>query len=154
MLIMYVHRALINALNAHMIHINLNTIFYTHVEHSSTKTIYIKYSMGNTHTHTHTRAHSHTHTHTLARARAHTQTDTHKHSHTHTNTHTHTHTHTRMYDTALYVVHVYTRGNVVAYLFSCISQLRCKAVEVLVTQLFPPVRYPASCVGWHGIKLV
>ena len=26
-----------------MIHINLNMIFYTHVEHSPTKTIYIKY---------------------------------------------------------------------------------------------------------------
>ena len=29
---MYIYRALINALNAHVIHINLNTIFYTHVE--------------------------------------------------------------------------------------------------------------------------
>ena len=26
-----------------MIHINLNMIFYTHAEHSPTKTIYIKY---------------------------------------------------------------------------------------------------------------
>ena len=26
-----------------MIHINLNMIFYTHVKHSPTKTIYIKY---------------------------------------------------------------------------------------------------------------
>ena len=42
-IIMYIYHALINALNAHMIHINLNMIFYTHVEHSSTKTIYIKY---------------------------------------------------------------------------------------------------------------
>ena len=32
-----------HALSAHMIHINLNMIFYTHVEHSPTKTIYIKY---------------------------------------------------------------------------------------------------------------
>ena len=38
-----------------MIPINLNTIFYTHVEHSPTgKTIYIKYYMESTHTHTHT----------------------------------------------------------------------------------------------------
>ena len=36
-------RSLINALSAHMIHINLNMIFYTHVKHSPTKTIYIKY---------------------------------------------------------------------------------------------------------------
>ena len=40
---MYIYHALINALRAHMIHINLNMIFYTHVEHSPTKTIYIKY---------------------------------------------------------------------------------------------------------------
>ena len=40
---MYVYHALINALSAHMIHINLNMIFYTHVEHSPTKIIYIKY---------------------------------------------------------------------------------------------------------------
>ena len=41
-IIMYIYHALINALSAHMIHINLN-ILYTHVEHSPTKTIYIKY---------------------------------------------------------------------------------------------------------------
>ena len=40
---MYIYHALINALSAHIIHINLNMIFYTHVEHSPTKTIYIKY---------------------------------------------------------------------------------------------------------------
>ena len=40
---MYIYHALINALSAHMIHINLNMIFYTHAEHSPTKTIYIKY---------------------------------------------------------------------------------------------------------------
>ena len=36
-IIMYIYHALINALSAHMIHINLNMIFYTHVEHSPTK---------------------------------------------------------------------------------------------------------------------
>ena len=41
-IIMYIYHALINALSAHMIHINLHVIFYTHVEHSPTKTIYIK----------------------------------------------------------------------------------------------------------------
>ena len=65
---MYIYHALINALSAHMIHINLNMIFYTHVEHSPTKTIYIKYyiiikknlkSTTNTHT-----LGTHTHTHT------------------------------------------------------------------------------------------
>ena len=40
---MYIYHALINALSAHMIHINLNMILYTHIEHSPTKTIYIKY---------------------------------------------------------------------------------------------------------------
>ena len=29
-IIMYIYHALINALSAHMIHINLNMIFYTH----------------------------------------------------------------------------------------------------------------------------
>ena len=42
-IIMYIYHALISALSAHMIHINLNMIFYTHVKHSPTKTIYIKY---------------------------------------------------------------------------------------------------------------
>ena len=36
--------------HSHDIHINLNTIFYTHVEHSPTETIYIKYYMENKHT--------------------------------------------------------------------------------------------------------
>ena len=48
---MYIYHALINALSAHMKHINLNTIFYTHVEHSPTKTVYIRHYM-KTHTHT------------------------------------------------------------------------------------------------------
>ena len=42
-IIMYIYHALINALSAQMIHINLNMICYTHVKHSPTKTIYIKY---------------------------------------------------------------------------------------------------------------
>ena len=33
----HIYHALINALGVHMIHINLNTIFCTHVEHSPTK---------------------------------------------------------------------------------------------------------------------
>ena len=41
-IIMYIYHAVINALSAHMIHINLNMIFYAHVEHSPTKTIYKK----------------------------------------------------------------------------------------------------------------
>ena len=60
-IVMYIYHALINALSALMIHINLNMIFYTHVEHSPTKTIYIKYYKKifkkyvlQTHTHTHT----------------------------------------------------------------------------------------------------
>ena len=40
-IIMYIYHALINALSVHMIHTNLN-VFYTHVQHSPTKTIYIK----------------------------------------------------------------------------------------------------------------
>ena len=62
---MYIYHALINALSTHMIHIydiNLNMIFYAHVGHSPTKTIYIKHYTekkintqvlyGKTHTHT------------------------------------------------------------------------------------------------------
>ena len=45
MIIMYIYHALINTLSARMIHINLNTVFYTHVEHSPTKTIYVGYYM-------------------------------------------------------------------------------------------------------------
>jgi len=52
---MYIYHVFINALSAHMIHINLNMIFYTHVEHSPTKTIDIKYYKNTTKTlHTHT----------------------------------------------------------------------------------------------------
>ena len=40
---MYIYHALFNALSVHMIHINLNMVFYTHVEQRPTKTIYIKY---------------------------------------------------------------------------------------------------------------
>ena len=70
---MYIYHALINALSAHMLHINLNMIFYTHVEHSPTETIYIKYykikikiRTTNTHTHTHTYTHTHSLTLTVA----------------------------------------------------------------------------------------
>ena len=38
---MYIYHALINALSTHMIHISLHMIFYTHVAHSPTKTIYV-----------------------------------------------------------------------------------------------------------------
>ena len=69
---MYIYHALVNVLSAHMIHINLNMIFYTHVEHSPTKTIYIKYyteKQTNTRTihtlDTHARTHTHTHTVTV-----------------------------------------------------------------------------------------
>ena len=37
-IIMYIYRALINALSAHVIHTNLTIIFCTHAEHSPTKT--------------------------------------------------------------------------------------------------------------------
>ena len=42
---MYIYLALMNALSAHTKHVNLNTIFYTHAEHSPTETIYIRYYM-------------------------------------------------------------------------------------------------------------
>ena len=66
-IITHIYHALIDALSAHMIHINLNTKLYPHVVHIPTKTIYIKYYM-ETHTHgrTHTAMHTHTYTLTVA----------------------------------------------------------------------------------------
>ena len=40
---MSIYHALINALSAHIIHINLNTIFYTPTEDGPTKTIYVRH---------------------------------------------------------------------------------------------------------------
>ena len=76
---MYIYHALINALSAHMIHVNLNMLLYTRVEHSPTETVYINYykkifkktnkqtktHYTHTHTRTHARTHARTHTHTL-----------------------------------------------------------------------------------------
>ena len=84
---MYIYHALINALSAHMIHINLNMIFYTHVEHSPTKTIFIKYCMEQ-HTHAQTAMSSNMYdTDLYAQACARTQACAHKRTHTHTHTH-------------------------------------------------------------------
>ena len=89
LIIMYIYHALINALSAHMIHINLQTILCTHVENRATKTIYVKYYMEKqTHKHTHVRTHTHIHAHT------HTHTHTHMHTYVHAHTHTHTHIYT------------------------------------------------------------
>ena len=57
-IIMYIYHVLSNALNAHMVHVNLNMILYTHVEHSPTKTIYIKYYMEKQTYALHTRTHA------------------------------------------------------------------------------------------------
>ena len=42
---MYIYYALISALSAHMIHINLNMVFYTYVEHSPIITTHTKQAM-------------------------------------------------------------------------------------------------------------
>ena len=76
-IIMYIYHALINALSAHMIHINLNMVFYTHVEHSPTKPIYINYYTKQNNNKNRT-----TNTHTLTHARTHSLTHTHTHTHT------------------------------------------------------------------------
>ena len=52
-MIIYIYHVLINALSAHIIHINLKTISYTYIEDSPTKTNNIRRYM-ETHTHTHT----------------------------------------------------------------------------------------------------
>ena len=80
-IIMYIYCTLINTLSTHMIHIYLNMVFYTHVEHSPIKNnlrkvfyTHVEHSpiknnlhkvlYGNTHTHTHTHTNINTHTHT------------------------------------------------------------------------------------------
>ena len=40
---MYIYHALINTLSTHIMHINLNTVFYIHIEDSPTKIIYIRH---------------------------------------------------------------------------------------------------------------
>ena len=76
---MYIYHALINALSAHMIHINLNTIIILYTCRAPTKTIYIRYYM-ETHTHTHAGTHARTHVH--ARTHTHTHARTHIRMHT------------------------------------------------------------------------
>ena len=66
---MYIYYALINALNAHnhIMHINLNIVFCTHVEDSPTEMVYIRHYMDiHPHTHTHMCSHTHTYTHSMA----------------------------------------------------------------------------------------
>ena len=96
-IIMYIYHTLINALSACIIHINLNMIFCTHVEHSPIKNSLHKVLYRNIPTHTqwiwmcmtlisiihHACAHTHTHTH----ARTHTHALTRTHACTHTHTH-------------------------------------------------------------------
>ena len=48
---MYIYHVLINALNTH---INLNMIFYTHIEHSPTKTTHTKHHTERQTPHIHT----------------------------------------------------------------------------------------------------
>ena len=75
---MYIYHALINAMSAHIIHINLNTIFCTMWRTVLPKQFtfgIIKFILMHTHTHTHTCARVHTHTHTHHNK---TQHNTHK----------------------------------------------------------------------------
>ena len=76
-IIMYIYHALINALSAHMIHINLNMIFYTHVENSSTIFFFLhKVLLKNKKTKTNKNAlQTHKNTHTRTCARTHTRID-------------------------------------------------------------------------------
>ena len=52
--IMYIYHALINALSAQMIHVNLNMIFYPHVEHGPTEKYTKKRERKKHYKHTHT----------------------------------------------------------------------------------------------------
>ena len=74
-------------LSAHIVHINLNTIFHTHVEDSPTETVFIRHYM---------ETHAHMHAHTHARAHTHIHPRTHACTHARTHARTHAHTETRM----------------------------------------------------------
>ena len=50
-IMVYIYHALINALNAHILHINLNTIFYTEIEDSPNRNNLHKALYAGTHTH-------------------------------------------------------------------------------------------------------
>ena len=47
MIITYIYHALIDALSTHMMHINVNTIFYLHVEQNPTHALYILFQAKN-----------------------------------------------------------------------------------------------------------
>ena len=66
-----------------MIRINLNKIFYTHVEHSPIKNSLYKVLYGNAHTHTmNSKVHNTDHYNTCTRVHVHTHAQTHTHTHT------------------------------------------------------------------------
>ena len=58
-IIMYIYHALIKALSAHIMHINLNTIFCMYAEDSPTKTVYVRHYV-ETHALVHKRKRTHT----------------------------------------------------------------------------------------------
>ena len=66
-IMMYIYHPLINALSAHMIHINLNMIFYTYKAQSYQNNLH-KVLYGKTNKHTHY-THTHTCTHTMTVAK-------------------------------------------------------------------------------------
>ena len=95
-MIMYIHRVLIDAQSAHLIHINVKTVLYAHVDGSPTNAIYVKYYMKqikvNAMNSNHLRipntdlyARTHACTHAL------TYITTHTHARTHARARTHTH---------------------------------------------------------------
>ena len=64
-IIRYIYLRLINALSTHIVQINLNMIFYTHVEHSPIKNNYMKYFTETHRNEFECASHTCTHTHTL-----------------------------------------------------------------------------------------
>ena len=94
-IIMYIYRALINALSTHMIHVNLKMMFYTHVEQSPIRNNLHKVLYGNTHTKLQWIQMCMTLIsiiHACMRTCTHMQACRHARMHMHTHTHTHTHT--------------------------------------------------------------
>ena len=75
-IVMYIYHVLINTVSTHMIHINLNAIFYAHtntifntnVEHVQSyqnNLHFIRCVLKHTHTYTYTHTHTHTHIHMI-----------------------------------------------------------------------------------------
>ena len=135
---MYIYHALINTLSTHMIHINLNTIFCTHIEHSPAKTTltHMIHINLNTIFYTHIE-HSPAKT-TLTKDHMERQMTP---SHTRTHTHTRTTVNLNLYDTDLY------HASYLLTLFLLVlAKMHCELCIFLHLLTLDSVVYTCTCV--------